>query len=303
MVLLFCDSVFDRKIIEPDYEKEQQIAKKYGFQTYLISHEELTDNHLKNALRFIPTLEEKEIGMFRGWMLTPNQYEKLYNRLLEKNIQLINSPKEYKHAHYLPESFELIKEKSPFSIWFSKEEFKDFETIFERLKVFENEAVIIKDFVKSEKHAWKEACFIPNFSDKENVRQIVSKFIELRGNYLNEGLVFRKFEHLKFLKNHSKSNMPLTKEFRVFFYKNQIVQIAKYWDEGIYGEENLDFSSFIEIANRIESNFFSMDIAQKENGEWIIMEIGDGQVSGFPDNLDKVNFYKNIKKIQDGIQI
>jgi hypothetical protein len=30
-----------------------------------------------------------------------------------------------------------------------------------------------------------------------------------------------------------------------------------------------------------------MDIAKKENGDWIILELGDGQVSGLPDNADK----------------
>ena len=40
------------------------------------------------------------------------------------------------------------------------------------------------------------------------------------------------------------------------------------------------------------SNFLTMDVAQKKDGNWIIMELGDGQVSGLPDNADKVFFIK-----------
>lgn len=39
-----------------------------------------------------------------------------------------------------------------------------------------------------------------------------------------------------------------------------------------------------------------MDIAQKKDGKWIIMELGDGQVSGLPDNANKIFFYKAIQE-------
>jgi hypothetical protein len=35
-----------------------------------------------------------------------------------------------------------------------------------------------------------------------------------------------------------------------------------------------------------------MDIAKTKNGEWIIIELGDGQVAGLPDKVDKLQFYK-----------
>ncbi|MBA2884932.1 ATP-grasp domain-containing protein [Clostridium beijerinckii] len=39
--------------------------------------------------------------------------------------------------------------------------------------------------------------------------------------------------------------------------------------------------------------FFTADIAKKANGEWIIMELGDGQVSGLQDYEVK-RFYKDL---------
>lgn len=296
MRIIYCDSVFDNKIIEPDYEAEKTSAIENGFNISLISFEELNDGNLSKALKYIQQSEKTEIGIYRGWMLEPKIYEKLYNGLLSKNIQLINSPNEYKHCHYLPNSYDKIKAVSPKSNW-TKENEKISKILINSLTdKFQGSPIIVKDYVKSEKHNWRNACFIPNASDKENVNRIVNNFIELRGNSLNVGLVFREFEKLEFLTNHSKSEMPLTKEFRIVFLNNELVSIFDYWDEGEYGETKPNIEIFKKIAKTIESNFFTMDVAKKENGEWIIMELGDGQVAGLPENANENEYYEKIKE-------
>ena len=293
MRIIYCDSVFDNKIIEPDYEEEKKSAVNCGFNFSLISFEELTDGNIATALRFVKEAENKELGIYRGWMLTPNQYRNLYDGLLKKNIELINSPAEYQYCHYLPDSYEKIETKTPKSNWTTE---LDNDSILKLTKEFGDSPIIVKDFVKSEKHNWEDACFIPNASDLDKVKLIVDKFIELRGNSLNEGLVFRQFEELEYLTEHSKSGMPLTKEFRIFFANKKIVKVFDYWDEGEYGETKPELDDFIEIAQEIESNFFTMDVAKKKNGDWIIMELGDGQVAGLPDNADRNEFYNKLKE-------
>jgi hypothetical protein len=292
MRIIYCDSVFDNKVIDSDYESEKDSAIKAGFDFSLISFEELTSGNTKKALRYTKDSETMELGFYRGWMLRPEQYEKLYEGLLDKNIRLINNPQEYRHCHYLPESYEKIKSDTPKSNWTTD---LDNETILKKTFEFGDSPIIVKDFVKSEKHNWEDACFIPRASDSDKVISVVDKFIELRGDSLNEGLVFRQFEELEFLTEHSKSGMPLTKEFRIFFGNKTIVSVFDYWDEGEYGDTKPELDKFVEIAKNIESNFFTMDIAKKKNGDWIIMELGDGQVAGLPDNANKDEFYKELK--------
>ncbi len=293
MRIIYCDSVFDNKIIEPDYEEEKKSAVNVGFDFSLISYEELTDGNIATALRFTKQSKNKEFGIYRGWMLTPNQYQNLYEGLLKKNIELINSPYEYKHCHYLPNSYDKIASKTPKSNWTTE---LTNDAVLELTSNFGESSIIVKDFVKSEKHNWNEACFIPNASDSDKVKSVVDKFIELRGDSLNEGLVFRQFEELEFLTEHSKSGMPLTKEFRIFFANKKIVKVFDYWDEGEYGNTKPKLDDFIEIAQKIDSKFFTMDVAKKKNGEWIIMELGDGQVAGLPNNADRKEFYNNLKE-------
>lgn len=293
MRIIYCDSVLDKKVIEPDYEEEKKAAIKVGFNFSLISFEELVDGNIDKALRLIKKNENKETCIYRGWMLTSNQYDELYKGLLEKNMVLINTPLEYKFCHYLPESYNVIKNKTPKSVWTTD---LRIDSILELVRVFGESPIILKDYVKSEKHHWEEACFIPNASKSEKVKSVVDKFIDLRGDFLNEGLVFRQFEELEFLTNHSKSGMPLTKEFRIFFVNGKIVEVFNYWDEGNYGNLEPMLEEFVDLAKHIESNFFTMDIAQKWNKEWVIMELGDGQVTGLADNVERYDFYRNLKK-------
>jgi hypothetical protein len=131
----------------------------------------------------------------------------------------------------------------------------------------------------------------------DNVKRVVTRFLELQGEDLNEGLVFREFLTLEFLTLHSKSKMPLTKEFRLFFLQGELLHMFHYWDEGDYEGVKPDLSPFVEIAKKINSQFFTMDIAKIENGDWIIIELGDGQVSGLPDNADLYEFYSKLKEI------
>ncbi|QXP59002.1 ATP-grasp domain-containing protein [Olleya sp. HaHaR_3_96] len=292
MKIIFCDSVMDNKIVEPDYQTEFDAAKENGFETEIFSFEELIDGNINSALKFIKNAEKKELGIYRGWMMTPNIYEQFYNGLLKKNIELINNPTEYKHCHYLPESYDKIIDETPQSNW-SKDITES--NVIRLSNAFGIKPIIVKDYVKSEKHNWNDACFIPNASDKHQVKEIVNRFLELRGDYLNEGIVFREFIALEFLTEHSKSKMPLTKEFRIVFLNKKVVQIFNYWDEGNYDSEKPDIDFFQNIADKIDSNFFTMDVAKKKNGGWIIMELGDGQVAGLPDNANRNQYYNGIK--------
>ncbi|MFD0991690.1 ATP-grasp domain-containing protein [Tenacibaculum geojense] len=299
MKIIFCDSVIDNKVVEPDYQSEFDSAKENGFETHVFSFEELTDGNINGALKFIKNSDTKEYGIYRGWMMKPKVYEQFYNGLLKKNIQLINNPTEYEHCHYLPNSYDKIVGETPKSNW-TKDLTKT--KIIELTNEFGVKPIIVKDFVKSEKHNWNDACFIPNASDKTKVEKIIARFLELRGDYLNEGIVFREFEELEFLTDHSKSGMPLTKEFRIVFLNKNVVQIYNYWDEGNYDSEKPDIDFFKNIAKRIDSNFFTMDVAKKKNGGWIIMELGDGQVAGLPDNANRNEYYKEIKNgVQHGV--
>jgi hypothetical protein len=294
--ILFCESSLESNTIDEDYQDQFLSAKDNGFEILLVNYEDLISNdRFALATKKIKHKAELVNIIYRGWMLTPKQYSILYNDLLSKNYQLINNIEEYQNCHHLPNSLKFIESRTPKTIFEKLDKENSIEILIEKSKIFGQKSVIIKDFVKSEKHDWETACYVDNVSNSNKLNQTIKNLIALRGKYLNEGIVIREFIELNHLTTHSKSGMPLTEEYRIFFWNKKIIGIYNYWEEGEYKSCIPDTTEFEEIAKQIESNFFSMDIARQKNGELIIIELGDGQVAGLPDNIDINEFYKRIK--------
>jgi hypothetical protein len=129
---------------------------------------------------------------------------------------------------------------------------------------------------------------------------VVNRFLELQEGKVNEGLVFREFVEFEPLVVHSKSGMPLTKEFRLIFVDGRLICSLNYWEEGDYAGATPPEGLFAEVAQRVRSRFFTMDVAQRKDGEWMIVELGDGQVAGLPENADVEQFYQRLRKAVEG---
>ena len=294
--ILFPENPLYPTKIDDNFIAEANVAKINGFEILIFNLEELiSKNSQKQSTRLINSSDKIQKVIYRGWMLKISEYNTLYNELLSKNYQLINSPKEYKNCHYLPESLKFIRERTPKTIFEKFENNCSIDTLIEKSTIFGANPVIIKDYVKSEKHYWKSACFVPDASNITFLDLSIKNLIKLRGEDLNEGIVIREFIQLNDLILHPKSKMPLTEEYRLFFTNKKLLGIYNYWGEIEYNTEFPETYDFEEIAEKVESNFFTMDIARQKTGEIIVIELGDGQVAGIPENTDVSLFYKKLK--------
>ncbi len=287
------------------FQREASAAASLGIEFSLVDFEALVNlNDADKAVRKVrQTANAIELAIYRGWMLSPTHYQALYDALLRRGIKLINDPASYKHCHYLPQWLPLFEKETPHSAWLDKESFgaELIGSVMQLLSVFAGKPVIVKDYVKSEKHHWVDACFIPDSSDRERVERVVSRFLELRGDDLEGGLVFRRFVNFKALATHSKSGMPLTKEFRLFVLNGQIVHWFKYWEEGDYGHLLPPLAQFANLVTKPKSHFFTMDVAQAEDGQWFVVELGDGQVAGLPETVSAVDFYSSLSQASTAV--
>lgn len=298
MKFVFCSDPLDEKAPDMEYLREYETARGLGADVYLISLEALLEGGAERAVRRLPVFETREVFVYRGWMLKPDDYERLYQALSDKNAILINSPEEYRNGHEFPYAYETIKAVTPFSIWVPKEELSEGLTpLLEKMDVFGNKPVLVKDYVKSRKHEWEDACFIPDASDREGVRRVAENFLNRQGTELNGGLVIREFVALAGLGVHPRSGMPLAQEYRLFFLDHQMIACMDYWDEAVYEHESrvdVTLAPFLKVAERIKSRFFTMDLAKTAGGEWLVIEVGDGQVSGLPIQANVEQFYRAI---------
>jgi hypothetical protein len=164
----------------------------------------------------------------------------------------------------------------------------------EALRPFGDRPVILKDFVKSRKHEWADACFIPAASDPAAVARVVGRFVELQDNSLAGGLVFREFVEFAPLGPHPTTGLPLTEEHRIFWLDGEPLYSAPYWDAAAYPDSGPPIDRFADLARSVRSRFFTMDLARRPDNSWLIVELGDGQVSGLPSPADAFPFYQAL---------
>lgn len=295
MRLIFCADPLDRRRVDPLYEREAEAARQAGLDYTLLNFEALVEEQdAGEATRRVAPAASPEVGVYRGWMLRPEAYERLYKALASLNIFLLNSPLAYRHCHYLPESYAVIEGQTPQSVWLKMQDGLSIEQIMDALRPFGEKPLILKDYVKSRKHEWAEACYIPSAADRATVERVVKRFLALQGPELNEGLVFREFVPFEPLGTHAKSGMPLTKEYRLFFLDGKRLLAAPYWEAATYDALLPPDDLFQETAQHVQSRFFTMDVARRLDGAWMIVELGDGQVAGLPEQAGADAFYHSL---------
>jgi hypothetical protein len=298
MRLIFCADPLTPTAPDADYAAEVAAVVDAGGAYDLISFERLVyDGDPLAATRRVRPADEPELTVYRGWMLRPDAYAQLYDALQAKGLRLINTPDEYRHCHYLPESYAIIRDVTPRTVWLLYDENYSIERVMNLLAPFGDQPAILKDYVKSRKHEWHEACYIPQANDRNAVERVVNRFVELQAGDLNEGLVFREYVAFQPIGSHAKSGMPLTMEFRCFVLDGVVLSTSAYWDEGEYAERMPPSDLFADVLTQVQSRFFTLDIAQRTDGAWMIVELGDAQVAGLPETLDVAQFYRGMMQM------
>jgi hypothetical protein len=292
-LFIFPRDPFTARQPDPVYVPEAEAASKLGIVHHLIDFEALVDEHdAVRAVRLIPEQSAPLTAIHRGWMLRAEQHADLYAALADRGVTLINSPDAYALAHELPNWYSQLADWTPRSIWLDVSDALDPAKVAEALTTLGSGPLIVKDYVKSQKHRWDEACFIPDASDLSHVERVVRRFLELQGPDLNVSLVFRQFETFEPLGVHRQSGMPLTREYRIFFLDGQPVSSTPYWEQGEYDDAvAVPLDQIRDAVAAIDSRFFTVDVARRADGQWRIVELGDGQVAGLPERADPLTFY------------
>ena len=151
---------------------------------------------------------------------------------------------------------------------------------------------IVKGETNSRKHEWKEKMFAPN---KKRALEI-SKILKEDPLFNNQEIIFREFIPLENL-GYQSSGLPMANEWRIFFYKKEILSYGFYWSESNQIPKDIDKEGLM-FANKVASiiskkiNFYVMDIAKTQNGEWIVIELNDAQQSGLSLNNPDILYSK-----------
>lgn len=283
IIFLYPCDFFDRKKPDIDYESEYNVACQFSeFEVVLYHYDEFVSD---NILRLYPHLIKGNKCIYRGWMLKPSQYKEMYYKLMNKGIQLINSLDQYEKLHIFPNIYPLIQNYTPKILYYEDIENIEWECVNHQFKRF-----MIKDYVKSVKGT-KFPLYFETPIDQEIINNYIKEFIALRNNLFTQGIVIKEFVELK--KYNSTTN-----EFRAFYMKNQLITLSRNSNQ----PEGCPIISldFVEQFKTLGSNYYTIDFAELESGEWIIIETGDGQVSGLSPNQYVFKYYDEMKRVLIG---
>lgn len=212
-------------------------------------------------------------------------YKELEDDLFLQGSRLINSHKQHKYIADFEYYYDL-EEMTP-RTWFRLIDSMGYGGPY-----------VIKGRTNSRKHLWNSHMYAETYQDA------VSVMIKLNSDSLlaSQDLVFREYVPLReFTKGIN--GLPVTNEWRCFFLGEALLSHGFYWsDYAEYAEElsesGLDFARKAASIISKSANFFVIDIAERADGEWTVIEVNDGQMSGLSLNPPET-LYSNLKKELD----
>ncbi|MCL1917205.1 MAG: ATP-grasp domain-containing protein [Peptococcaceae bacterium] len=219
-------------------------------------------------------------------MFKPDEYKLFHAGIQTLGADLINTPAEYDRLHLFPHVYPFIKDDTPQSISFSDPSDISAEVVNKTFEKF-----IIKDYVKSVKGHDFPASFTTPLTQKE-LDDFISRFIELRQPLFTGGIVLKDFIELK------RYGEKATNEYRAFYLNNHVLTVSRNSNQP--EDSPVVPRDLVERCAHLPSRYYTVDFGEMEDGSFIILETGDGQVSGLSPHQNVSKYYNEMIGILRG---
>lgn len=278
--ILFPSSYFDFKKVNEEYLNEYNAAVNNRlFDVILFDYDKfINDDILKTSI----TPTDIKLTTYRGWMMKPDEYEKLYLALLKRNIKLITTPTSYQTLHIFPNVYPIVKSDTAKTLIYTLEQKPNYNEIITTFNKF-----IVKDFVKSVKGSDFPKVFDSSIS-KEDFYKWISVFYKYRGNLFTGGICIKEFLNLKKYDDN-------TNEYRAFYVNNRLASLTQNSNQPVNAAKPP--LELVEKYKNLDSRFYTVDYAELQDGSWKLIETGDGSVSGLAEKQDYDAFYKTLFRL------
>jgi hypothetical protein len=255
--------------VDEHFAAEATAARALGVDVAVVDHDALTrPGEADRAVRRVPASDD---AVYRGWMLRAEQYQAFADALGRRDVALRCAPEEYRRAHELPGWYAALAAITPVSVWTEGVARADFDRARRELGPG---AAVLRDHVKSAKHHWHEAAYLPDLTDADAAWAVAARFQELRGDDLVGGLVLRRFEEF------------VSREVRTWWVDGVCRLVGPHPDT----PDDLPPAGFDPGAEALIAGlrlpFVTADFALRSDGAWRLVELGDGQVSDRPTTVD-----------------
>lgn len=157
-------------------------------------------------------------------------------------------------------------------------------------------AYVLKGKTNSRKNQWDTHMYAPTVTDVPKI----ARNLMMDSMISDQGIVVRDYVPLKQFDTGINGH-PVTNEWRAFFYKELMLSCGYYWvnfpeaqEQAVLGPAGRTL--LLEAAAKVSPyvDFFVLDVAETADGQWIIVEVNDGQMSGLS-GCDPLTLYSNLK--------
>ena len=263
------------------FEAEWDALEAVDGEAHLVDFEALVDGDADEACASLP----RRLWVYRGWMLTADEYEGLAEAVASRGGRLLTDPSQYEAATYVPAWYPALADCTPATRWI---EGTDLDEAWEAACELGPPPGIVKDHVKSARDRWHQACFVPEGADRDDFRAVCEALVDERGERFERGIVIRSFVRFATL-GHAMPERAVPDEHRLFFVCGRLVAQAPYFE---VESPPIEPSAVAFLGRRIDSPFFTADVARLPDGGLAVVEVNDGGVSTLPPLLSPVEFYE-----------
>jgi len=239
---VFSADPLDSRRVDEYYAGQKKALAEVGFATSVVA-----DGVFDGTAPLASVPKERTV-VYRGWMVDAKQYQNFAAAVHAGGSSPLTSPEAYLRTHHLPNWYSLLRDLTPETVVFPPD-----VDLASELRRLDWPAYFIKDYVKSLKTS--AGSLITNAAEAQRVADDMLRF---RGT-IEGGFCVRRVERFQ----------PAT-ERRYFVLHGRP-----------YAPSEADVIPEIvrTVAGRIDSPFFSVDVALNEDRVLRVVEIGDGQVS------------------------
>lgn len=220
-------------------------------------------------------LPESEPATWFGFIPSPEVYRAVHDAAERRGLHLLNDPEQHRTVFELDNAYPHIADLTARTRVVHAAE--EVEAVQRELPL----PWFIRGAMLSNKKKGVEACVAQTLGD---ARRIV---VELLDNaHLSRGRVLiRELLTLRTAPIHG-YGLPAGREYRVFLYRGEVMGHGFYWPYLLdfhalaLDEEQAVLDLARAAAARLPAPWVSVDIAQRQDGRWILLETGDPQFSG-----------------------
>lgn len=288
LTVLFCADPLAPSRVDPHFAHEAAAVRELGGAVAFVDHDALTAGDTSTAVRRVaPGLGHV---WYRGWMITSSGYQALTAALDERNVALHTTPEQYRTAHEFPGWYPAFAQATPASVWMPAEAGTppSAAEVAQLIEPLGPGPGIVKDYVKSRKHEWEHACYIPDLTDIDSAAKIVARMVQLQEEALNGGIVIRRFERFQHHDQHAL-------EARVWWRDGTPVAIGAHPDNPPQQPvPEPDLHLVVPLVAALDCRWITTDVALRDDGQWRVIEVGDAQVSGWPQHSDATSLFRPL---------